>query len=56
MTTIVAALWRDRTGATSIEYGMIALFIAVGIIGALQLIAPELISIFNSARDGMASL
>jgi len=56
MTTTVMAFWRDRAGATSIEYGLIALFIAVGIIGVLQLIAPQLISIFDRARDGMVSV
>ena len=38
---------RERSGATAIEYGLIAALIAVASIGALQAFGTELIDIFN---------
>jgi Flp pilus assembly pilin Flp len=49
----LAAFWHDRSGATAIEYAFIALMISVTIIGALQLIAPKLISTFGNVDDGL---
>lgn len=39
---------RDETGATAIEYGMIAALIAVVIIGALKVIGTRLNAKFSS--------
>jgi pilus assembly protein Flp/PilA len=37
----------DESGATAIEYGLIAALIALAIISGLQLAGPALTSIFN---------
>lgn len=55
VTHLIIVFARDREGATSIEYGLIASFIAISIIGAVRLIAPELIPIFDEAREGLES-
>ena len=38
---------RDESGATAIEYGLIAALIAVMIIGALNTVQTDLTGIFN---------
>ncbi len=40
-------LMNDETGATAIEYGLIAALIAVGIIGALTALSGELNAVFD---------
>ena len=37
----------DESGTTSIEYGLIALIVAVGIIGAVQLLGSQIQSTFE---------
>ena len=44
----VRRLGRDQSGATAIEYGLIAALIAVAAITAFQLIGTNLSGIFNS--------
>lgn len=44
----------DESGATAIEYGLIAALVAVVVIGALQLVGTELQSTFASISDGLA--
>ncbi len=41
----------DSSGATAIEYGLIAALVGVVIIGALTLLGPELGNMFNSITD-----
>ena len=53
ITNIIAALQAvraDRRGVTAMEYGLIAAFIAVAIIGGLQLLGGNL----NSFYQGLA--
>ena len=38
----------DRSGATAIEYGLIAALISVVIIGAVTLVGTNLSSVFNT--------
>jgi pilus assembly protein Flp/PilA len=44
----VSRLTPDESGATAIEYGLIAALIAVAAIAAFQLIGTNLSGIFNS--------
>jgi pilus assembly protein Flp/PilA len=37
----LAALWRDRSGATAIEYGLIVAFIFLAIVGGLSAFATN---------------
>ena len=47
MTTIFNKFLNDESGATAIEYGLIAALIAVAIIVALQALGAQLGAIFN---------
>ena len=46
-------LLSGENGATSIEYGLIAGFIGIAIIGGLQLLPPVLNAIFLAAAAGL---
>jgi len=48
-------LFKDESGATAIEYGLIAALIAVAAITALQGAGNELQTTFNSSSSGMAA-
>lgn len=43
----------DESGATAIEYGLIAALIAVAIIAALTAIGPKLASAFDKVEKGL---
>jgi pilus assembly protein Flp/PilA len=43
----------DRSGATAIEYGLIAALISVVIIGAVTLVGTNLSSVFNSIATSL---
>ena len=51
----LSTLLNDETGATAIEYGLIAALIAVAAIAAMQGMGNQLKTTFNSASSGMAS-
>ncbi len=48
MTNLVSRFVRDESGATAIEYGLIAALIAVVIIGGLQLIGTNLNNVMTN--------
>ncbi len=48
MFKITKQLLKDESGATAIEYGLIAALIAVAAITAFQLVGTNLSSIFNT--------
>lgn len=48
MTTIFARFLKDESGATAIEYGLIAGLISVMIIGSVTTIGTKLSTIFSS--------
>jgi len=41
---------KDQSGTTSIEYGLIALVVGVGIISAVQLLGSQVQSTFNAVE------
>lgn len=47
------AFFRNETGATAIEYGLIAAGIAIAIIASVQLIGTDLGNTFTSVSDGL---
>jgi pilus assembly protein Flp/PilA len=49
MFRLIYRLWICRTGATAIEYGLIAGIIAIGTIAALTQVGTALNSQFNSS-------
>ena len=54
MKNLVSKFIADESGATAIEYGLIAAGIAVVIIAAVQLIGTNLPSTFNGVASAVA--
>lgn len=55
MLRLFQALLRDESGATAIEYGLIAALISVVIIGAITTVGTSLNSTFNSVSTVLSS-
>lgn len=53
MTRYLKRLWKDRSGATAIEYGLIAALIAVIIIAAISLVGTDLSNMFNTVANSL---
>ncbi|WP_292230536.1 Flp family type IVb pilin [Brevundimonas sp.] len=53
MTKFVSRFVKDESGATAIEYGLIAALIAVVIIGAVTALGGQLKATFKSITDGI---
>ncbi len=53
MKKFVARFVKDESGATAIEYGLIAALIAVGIITAAKGLGSQINSTFNSVATSM---
>lgn len=46
---------RDESGATAIEYGLLAALIAVAIVGVLLTLGPELSATFTDVQTALQS-
>lgn len=55
MINTIHNLLRDESGATAIEYGLIAALVSVAAIGALQAMGGSLNTIFSSVSDTLDS-
>jgi pilus assembly protein Flp/PilA len=53
MFTFLTRIWRDESGATAIEYGLIAALISVAIITAVTSVGTHLTSTFNSVATAL---
>jgi pilus assembly protein Flp/PilA len=53
MIDLVRDLYRDQSGATALEYGLIAALVSVAIIGALTQLGGALSGIFNEVGGRM---
>jgi pilus assembly protein Flp/PilA len=53
MTKMFSSFVRDESGATAIEYGLIAALIAVVIIGALQAIGTNLNTVMTNVAGSL---
>ncbi len=51
----IRKLAADVSGATAIEYGLIAALVGVVLIGALTLLGPQLSNLFNNITNALAS-
>jgi pilus assembly protein Flp/PilA len=51
--TLIKKLWSDETGATAIEYGLIASLIAVAIIAGATALGTSLNVTFNNLSSKM---
>ena len=50
---IISRFIRDESGATAIEYGLIAALIAVVIIGAVQVVGTKLSTTFSTVSTSI---
>ena len=51
----LARFFKNESGATAIEYGLIAALIAVAIIGAVTTLGGNTADTFNTVADSMAN-
>ncbi|WP_427969662.1 Flp family type IVb pilin [Altererythrobacter sp.] len=51
--TLLSALLRDESGATAIEYALIAVLIAIAAIAGFQSLGNELLTTFSSVSSKM---
>ena len=54
MTNFVARFVKDESGATAIEYGLIAMLISVAVIGVLQGVGSNLGTTFTSVNNALS--
>ena len=54
MTNLVSRFVKDESGATAIEYGLIAMLISVAVIGILQGVGSNLTSTFTSVNNALS--
>ena len=54
MQTLIARFVKDESGATAIEYGLIASLISVAIIGAARSLGTNIQTTFNSVATNMS--
>jgi len=52
---MISAFIRDESAATSIEYGLIAMVVSVGIIVSLQYFTDSLDNLFSYTSDSVTS-
>lgn len=55
MKTVFSAFLRDESGATAIEYGLIATGIAIAIIGAVSGVGTNLKSTFETVKTALTA-
>lgn len=53
MFTTIKNIWNDESGATAIEYGLIAALISIVAISAMQLTGGSLTSAFTSVQEAL---
>jgi len=51
----IKSFYRDESGATAIEYGLIVALIAVALIGALTTLGSSLSGFFNGTSDAVTT-
>lgn len=54
MRQLFARLFTDRRGATAIEYGLIAAFIAVALVAALPSLRTNILGLFSDVDSKVA--
>lgn len=53
MKTLLAKFTKDESGATAIEYALIAAIVGIGIIAALQNVSTQLSATFNTTAQDL---
>lgn len=47
MRSVCIRMWREESGATALEYGLICALVVVGMIVALTLVSTRTVSMYN---------
>ncbi len=55
MKKLLGRFVKDESGATAIEYGLIAAILSVAIITTLQLVGAELVTAYDKVREALAA-
>jgi len=55
MTSIVSRFVKDESGATAIEYGLIAAIVGIGLVTALGGLKNNLANLFNNVGTNLAN-
>ena len=55
MKALVQGFWKDESGATAIEYGLIAAGIALAIIAAVKALGSTLNGVFTAIDTGLTT-
>lgn len=55
MTRLVRQFLADDSGSTAIEYGLVALIMAIGIIGNLTTLKTNLLPIFSNVSSNLSN-
>jgi len=55
MSKTFKAFWDDESGATAIEYGLVAVFMGIGVIVAASNVGAKLKSTFNDIANNLSS-
>jgi pilus assembly protein Flp/PilA len=55
MKSVFSRFIKDESGATAIEYGILAAIVGVGIVGGLQLVQTELKGALTAAEGALKS-
>jgi len=53
MKKLLGRFVKDESGATAIEYGLIAAILSVAIIGTLQLVGDELVAAYTKVQEAL---
>ena len=51
--SMIKCFWQDESGATAIEYGLIAAGISVAIIAVVQGVGGKLVTTFTSVQNAL---
>lgn len=55
MTTTMRRFWHDKSGATGIEYALLASMLAIAVLAAVQLISREAVTSFENTADAFSA-
>lgn len=53
---VLKALMKDRSGATAVEYGLLAALISIGLLGGLSAFRDQLMTVFITIRDAIVNV
>jgi pilus assembly protein Flp/PilA len=55
MKNLVTRFIKDESGATAIEYGLIAALISIAVVGTLPLVGSQLVKTFDAIKNALVT-